>query len=250
MSIKMIVLDLDGTFLRDDKTVSEKSISVLKRLRARGIKTVFATVRGVSAQNIVPCDLFDGFVRMCGAEALADDIKVYKRYISTKKVKSFLSILDEAGIRITVESKGSHYANFNVNDIWDWVICFSDTDFPTLDIEAEKLIAFPNTIYDIDFIKKNIPEDLNIIITRDSLVMMMNKDATKAKAISALASYWTINRHEIVSFGDDITDIDLLKYSGIGVAMGNALDEVKSIANFVCDTNENDGVAKWLEDNL
>ena len=55
---------------------------------------------------------------------------------------------------------------------------------------------------------------------------------------------------EIVSFGDDTNDIDLLDFCGISVAMENALDNVKKSANEICDTNENDGVAKWLEENV
>jgi len=55
---------------------------------------------------------------------------------------------------------------------------------------------------------------------------------------------------EIVSFGDDTNDIDLLDFCGISVAMENALDNVKKSANEICDTNENDSVAKWLEENV
>jgi len=77
--------------------------------------------------------------------------------------------------------------------------------------------------------------------------MVMHKDALKSKAVAALAEYWNIERREIVAFGDDMNDIDLLKWCGTGVAMGNALDEVKAAADDMCDTNDNDGIAKWLE---
>jgi len=55
---------------------------------------------------------------------------------------------------------------------------------------------------------------------------------------------------EITAFGDDLNDIDMLEFSGISVAMVNALDNVKAVADYICDTNDNDGVAKWLEENL
>ena len=47
-----------------------------------------------------------------------------------------------------------------------------------------------------------------------------------------------------------MNDIDLLNYAGVSVAVANALDEVKSVADYACDTNENDGVAKWLEERI
>ena len=61
---------------------------------------------------------------------------------------------------------------------------------------------------------------------------------------------WGINKAEIVAFGDDLNDIDLLTHAGVSVAMKNALESVKEIADHICDTNDNDGVAKWLEENL
>ena len=78
----------------------------------------------------------------------------------------------------------------------------------------------------------------------------MHKDATKANAVAALSRYWNIAQSEIVAFGDDLNDIDLLTYAGVGVAVANALDEVKAVADDICDTNDNDGVAKWLEENV
>jgi hypothetical protein len=47
-----------------------------------------------------------------------------------------------------------------------------------------------------------------------------------------------------------LNDIDLLEYAGVGIAMGNALEKVKAVADHICDTNENDGLAKWIEENL
>jgi hydroxymethylpyrimidine pyrophosphatase-like HAD family hydrolase len=77
--------------------------------------------------------------------------------------------------------------------------------------------------------------------------MIMHRDATKMKAIAALAAHWNIDAQDIVAFGDDLNDIDMLAGCGIGVAMGNALDEVKAIADDVCETNDNDGLATWLK---
>ena len=69
----MIVTDLDGTLLRDDKTVSERSKKVLHRYREIGMKTVFAAGRGKSGENLVPLDCFDGQIVNNGALALARD---------------------------------------------------------------------------------------------------------------------------------------------------------------------------------
>jgi hypothetical protein len=85
-------------------------------------------------------------------------------------------------------------------------------------------------------------------VSRDGVAMIMHREAKKSKAVAALADNWGIRRSEIVAFGDDLNDVDMLKHCGVSVAMGNAVDEVKGIAAYICDTNENDGVAKWIEE--
>ncbi len=62
--------------------------------------------------------------------------------------------------------------------------------------------------------------------------------------------YYDIGIDSVVAFGDDINDQEMVKNSGIGVAVANAIDEVKAVADYICDSNDNDGVAKWLEKNV
>ena len=85
-----------------------------------------------------------------------------------------------------------------------------------------------------------------MVVARDGMAMIMNKEATKSKAVEKLAKDWGINQSEIVAFGDDINDIDMLTYVGIGVAMGNAVNEVKDIADEICLSNEEDGIVEWI----
>ena len=82
------------------------------------------------------------------------------------------------------------------------------------------------------------------------MFFISHKEAVKSKAVAALAEFWGISQEEILFFGDDLIDIDILKYCGVGVAMGNALDEVKEAADYVCGINNNDGAAKWIEENI
>ena len=100
----------------------------------------------------------------------------------------------------------------------------------------------------LKFIEDNLPESLYLSVARDSLAMIMHKGATKAKAIAELSRYWSISESEIVVFGDDVNDIDMLSSAGIGVAMGNAIDKVKAIADYICNDCDMDGVARWIEE--
>lgn len=98
MNIKMIVLDLDGTLLRDDKSVSEYTIDTLKKCREKGIKVIFATVRSTT-DNVAPPEWFDGCVKKSGAVAYDGSRLVYKRVMPTDSVRALLFACSQAGIK-------------------------------------------------------------------------------------------------------------------------------------------------------
>ena len=76
---------------------------------------------------------------------------------------------------------------------------------------------------------------------------LSKKGATKEKAIEVLCEHLKVSAGVIAAFGDDFNDIGMLKICGCGVAMANAIDEVKLAADEVCGANEEDGVARWME---
>ena len=249
MAIKMIVTDLDGTLLRDDKTVSERTKSVLHNCREMGIKIVYATGRGGSAERVAPSEFFDGKITMNGAIVKVNDEVVYKRLIPYLDARPILTACNERGIRITSEISGMHYSNFVVSDIWPQIINFEIVDFTQHEMDAEKIYTPNPTAEDKKFIESLLPNDQYFVITADGsdfLGQIMHNDATKGKAVAALAQFWGVAQSEVVAFGDDFNDIDMLKYAGIGVAMGNALDEVKVVSDHECLSNEEDGAIEWI----
>jgi len=253
MEIKMIAVDLDDTLLRDDKTVSDITKKTLEKCRDKGIKVIFATARGQSAQTLIPSDLFDGSVQMNGAVAFAGDIQIYRKQVSSVNARDLLFAADSAGIQIVVEKEGWHYANFDVIALWGsgWLTGYEISDFKALDIEADKIYALPKSDSEIELLKRHLPEGLYLITARtDNFTMILHEDANKAKGVASLAEHWGFTIDNVVAFGDDTNDLEMLQHCGTGVAMGNAIDELKSVADCMCDTNENDGIAKWLEEHV
>ena len=80
--------------------------------------------------------------------------------------------------------------------------------------------------------------------------MVMHEEAQKSLGVKALANAMGIGRENILGFGDDLNDIDLLHYCGTSVAMGNALEDVKAAADHIAGTNNEDGIARWLKEHL
>lgn len=78
----------------------------------------------------------------------------------------------------------------------------------------------------------------------------MHKQATKINGINVIAKQYGISIDEIAAFGDDYNDINMIESCGMGIAVSNAINEVKNAADEICSGNDDDGVAKWLEENI
>lgn len=248
--IKMIVTDLDGTLLRTDKTISDFTRATLAQCRSAGIRVVYATGRGGSAKQVAPSDLFDGRITMNGAVACEHDTIVYSRLIPYMTARPLLIACDGHGLKSSSELSGMHYANFAVTDVWQFITTYEITDFSRHAVDAEKLYMITTGPEDVAFIEKHIPDSLYMTVSRDKLAQIMHKEATKSKAVAVLAGRWGIAQTEIAAFGDDLNDMDLLTYAGVGVAVGNAVTEVRAAADCICPTNDEDGLATWIKENV
>lgn len=253
MSIKMIVTDLDSTLLRTDKSISDYTIKIFAECKKRGIKIIFATARAMrSVKPYLEEIKCDGVICHNGTMVHFDGKEIYKtgiNYVSTKNV--LLNILrDNPNARLAVAIDDIFYANFDVSTIWnDTTALNSDfTDLPNKN--ADKLFVGASSLEDIKNIEKYLPDDLYIQLSENTLGIIIHKEATKLNGILHILKKCDIDISEIIAFGDDYNDIEMIKNCGIGVAMANAVDEVKAVSDFVCDTNDNDGVAKYISELL
>jgi Cof subfamily protein (haloacid dehalogenase superfamily) len=253
MNIKMIVTDLDGTLLRRDKTVSEYTASVFYRCRKAGIKTIFATARPVRAvekwlnigiQNDA-CIYHNGAVIKIGDELFQEtgiEHDVVNKLLEEAKQLS--------NMRIVAEINDMLYANFDASTVWPGVE-YIMTDFCELPkLPADKIIFITADKTEINKIEQLFNENLYWEISENEVLMVMNKNARKRNAVKDIANHFGFALNEVAAFGDDYNDIEMLRDCGIGIAVANAINEVKAAADYVCATNDNDGVAKWLEENV
>jgi Cof subfamily protein (haloacid dehalogenase superfamily) len=247
---KMIVTDLDDTLLKTDKSISQYTIDVLKDIRKRGKKVIFATARGDSVEFLKPHDLFDGCVLTNGAIAYIGNRIVYESLIDADTYLPFLQKIYDLNFKVGVQANGTHYTNFDASEKWENFNNYTITNFSNISARAEKIYIVINDPKQQEIIKSILPQGLYLSVSRDNLAMVMNQGATKSRGIAAIADKFGISKEEIVVFGDDTNDIEMLKDFGLGVAMSNSIDEVKDIADYVCDSNDNDGVAKWLDEKI
>lgn len=253
MKIKMIAVDLDRTLLRTDKTISDYSASVLNRCREYGIKVLFATARPKRTLNhFVGSIPVDALILHNGAVIYAGDKLLACNGIASDVKNDILQTIsrDYPENTLSVEIDDVLYANFDVSTVWNntKAVRSDFTDLP--DKSADKIIVGLSSFEDIDRLSKYLTDDLYIEMNDGKLGLIMHRKATKWEAVKIIADHFNISTDEVAAFGDDYNDISMLRECGIGVAVANALDEVKIVTDYICDTNDTDGVAKWLEENV
>src|SRR5699024_9071174 len=105
----------------------------------------------------------------------------------------------------------------------------------------QRLTSYLNDLHADIIDHRNWGEPTNII-------EVMNNKVNKATAIQQVAKEFGISKERIIAFGDETNDLAMIDYAGVGVAMGNAVDELKTVAKHVTDTNENNGIGQFLAD--
>lgn len=256
MAIKMIVTDLDRTLLRDDKTISPYTQEALEKLKAQGIPFIVATARPARAVRFLLSFLrFDGAVFFNGAVTA-----VGEQVVAAIGIENALTIVreilrDHPDTRLSVEMDDYLYSNMSPEELGDWGADYCRTsDFHEIvGRQVEKiLISTPegNAPGWEEKYRPYIPEHLYMQLSEGTLLMVMNRAATKLNGIKVLCGHYGVSLAEVVAFGDDLNDIEMLQGCGTGVAVANALPQVKAAADCHCPSNEEDGVARWLWENV
>jgi hypothetical protein len=194
--------------------------------------------------------MFDAKITMNGAVVRVGDEVVYKNLTPWRLSRPLLTVCEERGIKAAAQSLGMDYANFKVDEEWWWIKNYVITDLSRLEVDAEKIYALPKTPDDICAMENALPDELYMVVVEDGFAMVMHRDATKSKAVMALARHFGVGQKEIAAFGDDLNDIDLLEYAGTGVAVANAHPSVKAAAGAFCASNMDDGPARWIEEHI
>lgn len=252
MDIKVIITDLDQTLLHTDKTISDYSVDVLNRCRKAGKKIVFATARSKQAsskyfERFMP----DVFVGYGGSLVLAENAEIYRfdipADISSSIIKECLETPEITSILAVNESIA---LTNNLNEMTD-TGHYQYTD-SILDYYYRYLkISVISTSQDaVEKIAANYPMCDMLRYTGENLYRFANRDAVKWNAVNAIAKYYNLDTNAFAAFGDDVNDMEMVEKCGVGIAVANAIDEVKAAADYICDSNDNDGVAKWLEENV
>jgi 5-amino-6-(5-phospho-D-ribitylamino)uracil phosphatase len=262
----LIALDLDGTLLKDDKTISLKTKEILRKARNEGHIVMIATGRPYRSSERyyheleldTPIVNFNGAFmhhprnRNWGAYHEPLDIKVAKDIVEACRSFQFHNIIAEV-----IDDVYLHYHDEKLLDIFS----MGNPKVTTGDL-ANYLNDSPTSLlihteeHHLKEIRQHLSDVHAEVIDHRSwaapwhVIEIIKTGLSKAVGLKRASEYFNIPPERIIAFGDEDNDLEMLEYAGYGVAMGNGIDKVKNIANEVTLTNEEDGVGVFLADLL
>lgn len=246
---RVVSLDLDGTLLHSDMTVSPRTVATLRRCAERGIRLVVASARPArSIRALVPPDVpLTAWVCYNGAETYENGELVLEQTLAPEVVRALLTVILRYApdAMIALETRGLMFANRILEHPWEHKV----VDLARIaERPVAKMLFDAERIADLDAFRTEICDTCAFTLTdAGRLGHLMAPGVSKARALEALVARWDASMANVVAFGDDLNDLDILRESGLGVAMGNALPEVKRAADTETLTNDEDGVAVTLE---
>ena len=248
--LSLILSDLDGTLFHNDKSISDYTKQVIVKAQKAGLLFGISTARAkVNALNFLQGIKPDFLISNGGGLVTCGEKIIYSCEFSVtearKLIKAAFDVLGQDAV-ISLDNDRGLYSNsreelgdkfWTFNDFSDFQEPVMKMCLKTLDKEKVEKIASCIGLEQVEYLPfSDIP-----------WYKLSRKEASKERAIKALCEYSGITSKEIAAFGDDFNDIGMLKFCGRGIAMKNAIDEVKLIADEICLSNEDDGVAKWIE---
>lgn len=262
---KLIALDMDGTLFTSDKKISERTKKALAQAHQQGVKIVLASGRPLDGLRKPLAELnliSDDEYVLCYNGALsvtAETGKILSQCTLTgADCKKLFKLAEELGVHCHAFSTKQGLITNEINQYTKYEADMNEMQYhiinPYTDIDDDEVIIKvmfidpPEILKDvIEKVPSWVYEDYNAFSSAPFFFEITNKAVDKGTGLKQLAERLKIKQEEVIACGDENNDYSMIKYAGLGVAMGNAIDKVKNAANYITDTNDNDGVAKVIE---
>ncbi|SEL11780.1 hypothetical protein SAMN04488700_0479 [Carnobacterium iners] len=265
MTIELIAIDLDGTLLNNNKTISPRVKDTLIKAKEKGIKVVICTGR--------PLPGVTDFLKELNLQEAGDYVITYNGALVQKADDGMaiahhtMSFDDFLEVEAMSQKIGVHCQTLDEKAIYT-----SNKDISNYTVRESTLVNMPikyRSVEEMDsslVISKmmmvdepkildagiaQIPpvfyEKYTVLKSEPFYLEVLNKAASKGLALKDLSDILAIPKEKVMAIGDNENDRDMLVFAGVGVAMGNAVEGIKAISDYITDTNELDGVATVIE---
>ena len=283
---RLVAIDLDGTMLNRYGIVTEKTKQVIEQVQKNQIEVIIASGRPIDSIKTIAKEIKSENYFISGNGAILYDIKkdeiLYENTLKKSKVLDIIKICEENSIFYNIYTEKeiiSKTLNYNVlyyykenlnkdeenkthinivEDIYDYIL---NRDEKIIKITIcdnnqtifNSIIRRLNEIGEIEVLdvshmsRKTIKQGTEDIAIEYFYTEISAKNVNKWNALEFLAEKMNIKKEEIITIGDNINDKKMIEGAGLGIAMQNGAPDVQKIADYVTESNDNDGVAKALE---
>ena len=258
----LVAIDLDDTLLNGDLSLSRRSIETINKVKNAGVNVTLATGRmfcsakkyaqqlGIDIPLITyqgalvksPCErelVLHRAVPLELARQVIRDIKRYGDFHINVYIddKLYAEKMTDAGVRYQKISQ------VKVNTVGDLLKFLKEPPTKVLVSATEEEVD-----YLLNELKPVYRDDLHVTKSKPYFLEFSHPKANKGDALAVLADRLGVERDRIIAIGDGYNDVEMFEYAGLSIAVGNARDEIKKLADYVTLPNDQDGVAKALED--
>jgi Cof subfamily protein (haloacid dehalogenase superfamily) len=266
---KLIISDIDGTLIRSDHSISGRTTSAINTYMEKGHYFAIATGRMHAAGRIVTQQLdYDGYLISCNG-AVVKHLKtgemIHAVPLKPDDIRTVLKLCRDNDVYFHLYDNDVIYAveeKYLAKRYAALIPTLPEAyrfEVRILDERALDAMIDKTPIYKIGLNSEDLPmfEQLKATLrslghfeTCQSIATSFDvnaKGVNKATGIEALRAYYNVPVEDVIAFGDNENDIDMITYAGVGVAMGNAVDNLKAVADRIALTNDEDGLVITLE---
>ena len=265
MKYKLLVLDVDGTLLNDEREISKRTLAALLKVQQMGVRIVLASGRPtyglMPLAKTLALGNYGGFVLSYNGcqiiKAQNGEILFERRinpemlpYLEKKARKNGFAIFTYHDDTLITDSPDNEYIkneallnNLKIikEDEFSTAIDFAPCKCMLVSDKEKALIGLEQHW------EKRLAGTLDAFRSEPYFLEVVPCGVNKANTLGALLEHLGVTREEVIAVGDGVCDVTMLQLAGMGVAMGHSQDSVKVCADYVTASNEEDGVALAVE---
>ena len=265
MKYKLLVLDVDGTLLNDEREISKRTLAALLKVQQMGVRIVLASGRPtyglMPLAKTLELGNYGGFVLSYNGcqiiKAQNGEILFERRinpemlpYLEKKARKNGFAIFTHHDDTLITDSPDNEYIkneallnNLKIirEDEFSTAIDFAPCKCMLVSDKEKALIGLEQHW------EKRLAGTLDAFRSEPYFLEVVPCGVNKANTLGALLEHLGVTREEVIAVGDGVCDVTMLQLAGMGVAMGHSQDSVKVCADYVTASNEEDGVALAVE---
>ena len=231
--VKLIAIDLDGTILNSQGVITEGTKRILKRIpgdiiivSARALDNIKEVIKGINIKGIIYSN---------GSGIILDNQIVDTNYICYHDYQELLELIFKNYLDVSIKVKGDRNIFINLDNYHEIIN------------NIEKITIKINNNYKLVSLIKKINK-FNLDIVDGEYLILTNKGISKYKSLKKILHTLNIEKNQVMYFGNDLNDLELFKKLPLTVAVKNADSKIINEAAYICNSNDNDGVANFLKE--